>query len=194
MRSEDRVAALTRESPQALTDCELAFPEHAAAPTAAALPAITPAWQWTQAEQQARYGLHFSAGGDAVPGGYNYTFSAEDPETGERLGFISLNTAGKDAVIAHVEVNPEARGRGIATKLLDYARHYEPDMTISHGLQTDQGASWAQKLPAELKQNPIQPLERILDRRAPAAGLTSPPPGSATTPPRVELDAALHRS
>jgi GNAT superfamily N-acetyltransferase len=154
MLPDDLAAKRTREPLNALA-------EHDTAPVAATTPKINPAWQWTPAEEDARYGLHFSTGGDTVPGGYNYTFSAEDPQTGERLGLLSLNTTGKDAVIAHVEVNPDARGRGVATKLLRYAHDYEPEMTISHGLQTDEGVAWVQKLPDELKQNPIPPLSEI---------------------------------
>lgn len=114
----------------------------------------------TPDEQLATFGFHILSGGDAVPGGYNQTLTAIDPRTRETMGSISINSesAGRTAVIADITVSPAHRGKGVATNLLQAARAEMNDYTIQHGMQTDEGAAWVSKLPAELRRSAIPPL------------------------------------
>ena len=115
----------------------------------------------TPDEQVSTFGFEISTSGDAVPGGYNGTITAQDPKSGDTMGSLQYNSASalREADIAMVEVKPEYQGQGVATNLLQAMRAEFPDYSISHGMQTDQGAAWVSKLPAELQQSTIPPLK-----------------------------------
>lgn len=116
-----------------------------------------PAWSWSTEEIHSCYGLDISTAGDAVPGGYNMSFIAYDPETGEKAGWLDLNTAGREGIIADIQVVPNFQRQKVASKLLDFARRYDPEMNIGHGMTTPEGDAWRRSLPPEL-QGPIPAL------------------------------------
>ena len=106
-------------------------------------------YNWSQERMLQHFGFTAADHGDAVPGGYNYRFIARDAD-GNMLGEIAVNTApGHTAVIADLQVVDEARRQGIATKLLEWVRRYEPDMRIEHGYTTPEGQAWRESLPPE---------------------------------------------
>jgi GNAT superfamily N-acetyltransferase len=104
------------------------------------------------------YGVKFDSYGDAVPGGYNGGHRAVDPQTGDYMGHIDYNSAGRDAVIADLQVHPDHQRSGLATKMFDYARRNDPSMGWSHGGTTPDGEAWRRSLPPEL-QGQVPPLE-----------------------------------
>jgi ribosomal protein S18 acetylase RimI-like enzyme len=89
-------------------------------------------------------GWSFSVGyGDAVPGGYNGTIKAYDPE-GNVRGYIDYQTAYGDTegTVAMVEVEEPYRRLGIADALYEQLKRENPGMTWDPGYTTDEGGVW----------------------------------------------------
>jgi GNAT superfamily N-acetyltransferase len=103
-------------------------------------------YQWLQADQRRAYGMDFADFGDAVPGGYNYRMFARN-EAGETMGRLEVNMSGNDGVIAMIEVEEKFRRQGVAKKLLDYMRRYEPDLKLEWGYMTPDGQALRNSLP-----------------------------------------------
>jgi GNAT superfamily N-acetyltransferase len=76
---------------------------------------------------------------------------AYEINSGKKVGWIDLNTANDHGVIADLQVEKAYQGQSIARKLLDYARRYDPEMSLSHGMTTEQGEAWRKSLPLELQ-------------------------------------------
>ncbi len=90
-------------------------------------------------------GMRVSTGGDAVPGGYN-GYVAAFTSSGEKVGYVDYQTArGDDEVgIAYIHVEPEYRGQGVASQLIEYMLRYEtPHMTLDWGYTTPDGMGLA---------------------------------------------------
>lgn len=103
------------------------------------------AWKWTDEEQLAHYGLCFSSGGDAVPGGYNGYYVAYD-RNGRKVGYLDYQSSPDcdNVLIAMVAVDPDHRRQGVATKLLDWARRNYPGKHFDPGYATADGYAWCQ--------------------------------------------------
>ena len=100
-----------------------------------------PTWKWSDAQTASRYGFVARTFGDAVPSGYNGSMVAYEPATGKKMGHLDYQTASHDplATIAMIEVEPEYRRQGVATRLLDYVRHADPERGYSWGMTTPEG-------------------------------------------------------
>jgi GNAT superfamily N-acetyltransferase len=105
-------------------------------------------YQWFDQDKIRAYGFDINDYGDAVPGGYNYKMVAKTPE-GEIMGRLEVNmeTATQEGVIGLVEVEEKFRRQGVATKMLDWMRRYEPDLKLEWGYTTDDGAALRNALP-----------------------------------------------
>jgi len=80
-----------------------------------------------------------------VPGGYNGSLVAE--HDGRMVGSLEYQTVtGQPGFkIAMVKVDPEYRGRRLASHLLMAARREMPDGPVSPGWMTDDGYRWWQR-------------------------------------------------
>jgi GNAT superfamily N-acetyltransferase len=105
-------------------------------------------FQWFKKDRMRAYGMDIEELGDAVSGGYNFNMVARDA-SGKVMGRLEVQSAGEEGTIGMIEVMEGARRQGVATKLLDYFRRYNPDMTLDWGYTTPEGAALRASLPKE---------------------------------------------
>ena len=79
---------------------------------------------------------------DAYNGQTNHTLLARDAD-GRAIGGIDYTVFRGQPSIAHIEVRPELRRQGIATKMMDELRKKFPDLEIDPGgFATEDGAAF----------------------------------------------------
>jgi len=111
-------------------------------------------------KQKAPVSIKYSSGGDSIKGEYHGYITAIDENTKNIIGRVDYSYSGGETSIKMIEVPPEYRRKGIATKLLDRLQtESETPLTIQGDVATKEGSAlWEKWNKAD---NPIEVIKKV---------------------------------
>jgi GNAT superfamily N-acetyltransferase len=71
---------------------------------------------------------------------------ADDPSTGEMVGYIDYSVFEDELDIKYVHVAEPYRRQGLGTRMIEFLKQENPETKIRTGLATDMGAPFVQSL------------------------------------------------
>lgn len=117
---------------------------------------LTSIWEKAQAKP---LDIKIERKGDAVGKEYHETIYAIDPKTNKKIGYIKYSYLNGESSVQMIEVKPEYRRKGIATKLLDLLQtESEKPLAILGDIATKEGQALFNKW-EKAQEAPVKPIE-----------------------------------